>query len=365
LRILHLYKDYAPVVGGIENHVGVLARGAVAAGHEVTVLVTGTGDQAREAVMDGVRVIRARRLATVASTPLSLDLARRLAHERPHVTHLHIPYPVAEAAWLAVGRAPMVATYHSDVVRQRVLGRLWAPGLRRTLARAARVLATSPNYAESSPFLRAVRDHMTVVPLGIEPERFTQLDRGAARARFGDRPTLVFVGKLRYYKGLGVLIQALADLPGTQLLAVGSGPMGDRWRSEAAAAGVGERVRWLGEVPEADLRLALAAGDVFVLPAVARSEAYGTVLLEAMGAGLPLVTTELGTGTSWVNQHGRTGLVVPPNDVTALAAAVASLLADPARRAAMGAAGRARVTTELSQAAMIARVLTIYAEVAA
>lgn len=363
MHILHVYKDYAPVVGGIENHIGQLARGQVAAGHEVTVLVTAAGRRADDQVVDGVRLLRAGRLATFASTPLSLDLVGSLRRLRPDLTHLHIPYPVGEAAWLAVGRQPMVATYHSDVVRQRALGTLWAPGLRRVLAQAARVLATSPNYVESSPFLRAVRAKVTVLPLGIDIAPYAALDRATARAKYGERPTLVFVGRLRYYKGLGVLLAALARVPEAQLLVAGSGPLGESLRTEAVALGLADRIQWLGDVPESDKPTLLAAGDVFVLPAVARSEAFGLVLLEAMAAGLPLVTTELGTGTSWLNVHGETGLVVPPQDPSALAAALTQLLGDAGRRAAMGEAGRRRVAAEFTEARMVARVLAIYDEV--
>lgn len=363
MHILHVYKDYAPVLGGIENHIGQLARGQVAAGHAVTVLVTAPGRQADERIVDGVRLLRAGRLATLASTPLSPDLARSLRRQRPDLTHLHIPYPVGEAAWLAVGRPPMVATYHSDIVRQRLLGRLWAPGLRRVLSRAARVLATSPNYVESSPFLRSVRERVSVVPLGIDLAPYAALDRAAARRRYGERPTLVFVGRLRYYKGLSVLLTAMAQLPEVQLLVAGSGPLGESLRQEAAGLGVGDRVQWLGDVPEADKPALLVAGDLFVLPGVARSEAFGIVLLEAMAAGLPLVTTELGTGTSWVNVHGVTGLVVPPQDPRALAAALAELLGDAERRAAMGEASRRRVAAEFTEARMVARVQDIYDEV--
>jgi rhamnosyl/mannosyltransferase len=259
----------------------------------------------------------------------------------------------------------MVATYHSDVVRQRLLGRIWAPGLRRLLRRADRVLATSPNYVESSPFLRAVREKVDVVPPGIDPGPFGGVDRAAARRRYGERPTLVFVGRLVYYKGLDVLLAALGQVPEAQLLVSGSGPMGERWRAAAEAAGTAGQVRWLGKVPDEGLPELLAAGDVFVLPAVARSEAFGIVLLQAMAAGLPVVTTELGTGTSWVTQHGRTGLVVPPGDAAALGEAVAALLADPERRAAMGAAGRLRVEAEFTEARMVERVMRVYTEVAA
>lgn len=369
-HILHVYKDYPPVMGGIEGHVALLARAQAAAGHRVTVLVTDPDGGGSEADDQEVRVIRAGRLATIASTPLSLALPRHLAQLRPDLCHLHCPYPVAELAWLLRGRHPMVLTWHSDVVRQRLLGAVWSLGQRMLLARADRVLATSPRYAASSAFLRRVPpERLRVVPLGIQAPALRP-DPDRARERFGAGPNLVFVGQLRYYKGLGSLLEALALLRQEsagalrpRLLVAGRGPMETAWRAKGAALGLEDQVRWLGALDDRDRDLLLAAGDLYVLPAVARSEAFGLALLEAMAAGLPLLSTELGTGTSWVNQHGVTGLVVPPKDPAALAEALRRLLSDDEGRRAMGRAAKARFDEHFTAAAMLAAVDAVYQEV--
>lgn len=366
MRILHVYKDYYPVVGGMENHIRLLAEAQAAAGHDVTVLVTALGLHGDEEDVGGVRVRRAGRMANVSSAPVSAALFAALREEDPNLTHLHSPYPVGEAAWLAFGAHPVVVTYQSDIVRQRVLGKLWTPWLRRLLARADRILASNPAYVESSPFLRANRDRVTVVPLGIEPVRFECRDRSAARRRFApdDGPRIAFVGRLRYYKGLHVLVDAMRRLPEARLLLVGTGPEGLALRRQAEEVGVSERIDWLGDVTDEDLPVVLAAADVFVLPSTARSEAFGIVLLEAMAAGLPLISTELGTGTSWINQDGQTGRVVAPGDPAALAGAINELLVDPALRARMGAAANQRVHDEFTADRMVERVMTVYEEVA-
>jgi len=368
VHILHVYKDYPPVIGGIEHHVRALAEGQVELGHAVTVLVTNPGGSGTTIdTENGVRVIRARRLATLASTPISLALPRHLVRIRPDVTHLQAPYPIGEAAWLAVGRHPMVLSYQSDVVRQRVLGRLWAPALRRVLARADRIIASNPNMVACSPFLQAVRGKVTVVPIGVDAARFAQTDRAAALARYNPDgvPTVVFVGRLRYYKGLHVLIDALAHLRDARLVIAGSGALEADLRDRAASRGVADRIVWLGDVHDADLPHVLAAADVYVLPAVARSEAYGIAMVEAMATGLPAVSTELGTGTSWINLDGVTGRVAPPGDVAALAAAIGALLADGPLRERLGAAAQARILAEFTVETMIARILRVYREVRA
>ena len=386
MRILHIYKDYPPILGGIENHVRLLAESQAARGHEVTVLVTNPqglplpaveGLHTRVSAEGGVRVIRAGRLATVASTPLSLALPWQLLHHQPDVVHLHFPYPVGEVSqWvLRRGRAT-VLTYHSDVVRQAGVMRLYRPVLARVLSSTQAIIVGSPPMRQSA-YLRAHQAKVHLIPYGIPLERFrtppSESDLARARERYleggsrggaviADRknPLLLFVGRLRYYKGLDTLIRALPEVSG-RLVVVGIGPMDAAWRRLAGEVGVDNRISWLGEVPDVDLAAIYHLADLFVLPASHPSEAFGLVQVEAMAAGLSVVCTELGTGTSYVNQDGVTGRVVPPRDPSALAAAINELLEDPARRAQMGAAARARVSAEFDLGLMAERVLTLYA----
>ena len=150
MRILHLYKDYSPVLGGIENHIRVLAEAQVARGHDVTVLAANRGWRTSLQTMNGVNVVLASRLGTIASTPISPSLFYWLARIETDIAHLHFPHPPGEVAHLLLGRAAgTVITYHADIVRQRRLLRVYQPLLRRVLARADRILVTSPTYALS------------------------------------------------------------------------------------------------------------------------------------------------------------------------------------------------------------------------
>lgn len=357
MHIVHVYKDYYPVLGGIENHVRMLAELQAAAGHEVAVLATNPGGQPARELRNGVTVVRAPRLATVASTPLSPTFALLLRSLRPDITHLHFPYPVGEASQWLLGRGrPYVITYHSDVVRQQAILRLYRPLLQRVLRGAARILPTSENYVRSSPFLAPLAGRCTVAPLSVDPAPFMRATPLLPAARV---PTLLFVGRHRYYKGLDDLLRALPGLD-ARLLAGGDGPMRAAWERLAAGLGLGERVQFLGDVEDADLPGLYASADIFVLPANSRAEAFGAVLLEAMASGLPCVTTELGTGTSYVVQDEQSGLVVPPRDPAALRAAIQRLLAHPELRRQMGAAGRARVLAEFTPQQLLQRVQAVY-----
>jgi rhamnosyl/mannosyltransferase len=259
-------------------------------------------------------------------------------------------------------------TYHSDIVRQRNLLRLYRPLLRRTLARAERIIATSPQYIAGSSALRPHRDRCAVVPLSADIERFAQPDPlqvAQFRARYPG-PLLLFVGRLRYYKGLHFLLQALPLLQTpARLLIVGTGPEAAHLRDLAGQLGIPDRVEFLGDVADTDLPLVYTTADAFVLPSHLRSEAFGIVQVEAQAAGLPVVCCEVGTGTSYVTQHGRTGFVVPPADPPALARAIEVLLANPDLARRMGAAGRARAQAEFSHQRMLERTEQIYREVLA
>ncbi len=360
MHILHLYKDYHPVLGGIENHVRVLAEAQAALGHRVTVLVCNPGGEAASERLNGVEIVRARRMATIWSMPISIHQPALLARLQPDIVHVHSPYPLGEASALLFRQsARLVITHHADVIRQRRIMPVYGPVLRRVLAASDAVIATSPNYVGSSPWLRTIADRCRAIPLGVDEQRFR-----AAREEQKDRSQLLFVGKLRHYKGLDVLLRVLTEVPGATLDVVGDGPMRTPWESLAAELGLAGRVHFHGEVDDRQLLAHYRRACMLVLPSTSRAEAFGTVLLEAMASSLPCIATELGTGTSWVVRDGETGLVVPPANGPALKTAIQSLMEDESRSRSMGDAGRLRVERHFTRAAMITRTMALYDEIA-
>ncbi len=370
MRVLLLYKDYHPVIGGIENHIRLLAQGLRAEGVDARVLVTNTGPRTRRQTVEGVPVTKTGRQAHILSTPISLPFLFALRRQAADadIVHLHAPYPLAELAQLVLGHGKTtVISYHSDIVRQRRTGELYAPLLRRVLQRAALVAASSPAYINSSPFLRELNHKCRVIHYGIEVDRFFPFpptacaDAQNLRVRFDGRPLLLFIGRLRHYKGVDVLIRAMHSV-NAHLLIVGTGPMDEPWQDLSRSEDLADKVTFLGDCAEEECLAARAAADIFILPSTNRAEALGIVQIEAMACGLPVISTELGTGTSYVNMHNQTGLVVPPNDPSALAAAINKLLADPKRRAQMGERGRKRVREEFSSPAMVRNTIAFYQE---
>jgi glycosyltransferase involved in cell wall biosynthesis len=361
-RVAQIGKYYPPHIGGMETHLQVLC-GELRRSLDVKVVVANDGPRCEEAVVDGVNVTRVGTPFRVAAAPICPGLARQIRKAQPDLIHIHLPNPWAVLACLAADlRAPLVVTYHSDIVKQKLLGRLFEPCLRRMLDRCAAVIATSRAYVESSPNLTNYRDKCRIVPHGISVARFRRYDQVAAariRERYGPR-IVISVGRLVYYKGLEHLIRAMRAVEG-KLLIVGEGPLHSSLEREARASGVKDRVVFLGDVP--DVVPYYHAADLFVLASVARSEAFGIVQLEAMTCGKPVINTQLASGVPFVSVDGATGLTVAPANQEELAAAINSLLDDPARRALYGQAAQRRVRQEFTVAKMAERTLQLYGDV--
>ncbi len=363
LRVLHVGKFYPPYLGGMESHLELLCQ-STRAEVDIQVLVSDAGPRTVREVVDGIPVTRVGTRARVASSSFCPGMAAEIRRARADVVHFHHPNPLAALSYLAArvgGR--LVVTYHSDIIRQRVLGALLSPLHRALLARADAIIASSPQYAASSPVLRAHAGRVRVVPFGIDVAAMRRVDPAeVARVRAEHGPRIVLaVGRLVEYKGLEVLIRAMRGLD-ARLLVAGSGPLGGALARQARRDGVEDRVRFLGAVP--DVRPLYHAADVFTLPSVARSEAFGIVQLEAMACGVPVVNTMLDSGVPFVSPHGVTGLTVPPGDPGALAAALDILLDDPVLRHRMGEAGRHRVETVLCARRMATETVALYRELA-
>lgn len=373
MRVTFLNKYYYPPhLGGIETYMRTLAEAlAKRPGVSVDAIVSNEGpDTVRENV-DGVDVLRLGRSFAAASTPVALRMGRAIRDAatgsgRTGVFHFQFPYPWGDWAWQRAGSPrPLVITYHSDIVRQRFLGALYRPIMKRLLERADRVIVASPPMMRSA----ALEPHAAkcrVVPFGIHPERYEptpeRLARAAELRSAHARPIVLFVGRLIYYKGVDVLVRAMASFDADVVL-IGTGPLEAELRELAAASGVADRLTFVPPVDDEELTAWLRAADLFCLPSVARSEAFGIVQLEAHISETPVVCTDLPTGVPWVNQDGETGLVVPPGDSDALAGAIARLLADDELRRRMGARARERVFERFTVDRMVQGTLDVYNEV--
>jgi rhamnosyl/mannosyltransferase len=333
---------------------------------ENRVIVANAGIATKEEHVGSVEVVRAGAIARIGAVAICPTMPWRLAREQPDLVVIHEPNPMGLVAYyLARPEARLVVWFHSEVIRPSWRYRLfYRPFLQFALSRASKIVVASPTLAASAPQLREWRSKCTVIPYGVDTRALP--DATARRAhdmrKAAGRPVVLFVGRLVPYKGADVLLDALCGLDAVAMI-VGDGPQRAPLANRARALGISDRVRFLGSVGNDDLRALYAACDLFVLPSVTRQEAFGVVQIEAMAHGKPVISTDLGTGTAWVNQHGETGLVVPPGDAAALHAAIGELLADPGRRADLGRAAARRARTMFHVDRMIDATLELYRDV--
>ena len=366
LKVLHVGKFYPPHMGGIETHLQALC-GELSKTVDLRVVVASEDHQRSDEALEGVSVSRIPTRLTLASTPLCPGMVAQIRRSQADIVHIHLPNPMAVLAYLASGHpGRLVVTYHSDTVRQRVLGALFEPFLHQALRRSSAIIATSPDYRRTSPVLARYLDRCQVIPYGIAVEQFERCDPGAAarvRKELGER-LVISVGRLVYYKGFEYLIRAMVKVQG-RLVIIGDGPLRGKLQELARSLGIENKVVFAGEIQNANVTPYYHAADLFALASVARSEAFGIVQIEAMAAGRPVVNTNLDSGVPFVSLHQKTGLTVPPADPDALAGAINLLLDDSRLRGSLGAAARERARQEFGLEAMRSRTLALYDSVMA
>jgi rhamnosyl/mannosyltransferase len=365
LTVLQVYKDVAPAVrGGIENQIDLLRRALP----EVTtnVIVCARNRRSSSAPVAGGREVR---VAELGPRPWSVPLAPALplwVHRTPaDVIHLHMPNPPGEAAVLMAARErPLVVSYHADIVRQVRLERAYRPLVRACLQRADAIVVGSEALAAQSSALQPHRERVRVIRHAVDVGRYSSEavaaeDRRALRERYG-APLVIAVGRLVYYKGFEVLIEAARGLDANVVI-VGAGPLEAKLRDLSRDV---PNVHLTGGLAEEDLIAHLAAADCFVSSSTSRAESFGIAVAEAQAMALPAVVTELGTGTVEAIEPGRSGLAIPPGNPRTLREALASLLGDPGRLRAMGEEGRRRAVSRHALADRAEEWRALYAELA-
>lgn len=351
LKILQVNKLYYPWIGGMESVVRTIAE-KLNSETEMTVLVCRESGKGKKERINGVNIIRAGSMGIKFSMPLSLSfpfLVRKYA-KNADVLILHDPFPLGDLAVLLSGfRGKVIVWWHSDIIKQKHLVKIIKPVINGILNRADAIFTTSENYISGSEYLPRFRDKCRIVSFGIEEKKYleSQLTPILSKQLAKDsHKKLLFVGRLVYYKGVGVLIDAFARVSGAELFIVGTGSDEDALRAQAEP--LGDKVHFLGVLSDEELKSAFADCDIFILPSVEKSEAFGIVQLEAMIYGKPVINTDLETSVPLVSLHGQTGLTVKAGDVNELAEAMNTLVNDTALCQRLGAAAKERVITEFT-----------------
>lgn len=346
MRVLHFYKNALPeTFGGVEQVIDQIARGTGALGVKNTILSLSNTPAQNPLAMNGYELFVAKRNFELASNGFSwqsIGLFKNLA-SKVDLIHYHFPWPFADLVHHLVSpKIPTVLTYHSDIVRQKMFLQLYRPLKQRFLKSVEHIVATSPNYLQTSGVLQTFKDKVSIITIGLDEQTYPKPDASLSKyykEHFGDR-FFLFIGSFRNYKGLKFLIEA-SRWASHPIVIVGSGPMEDELKADVQLYQL-KNVFFVGQVSEVNKSALLEGCFGVIFPSHLRSEAFGVTLLEGAMYGKPLISCEIGTGTTFINIDQETGLVTPPSDPKALANAMTWLWTHPEQAKVMGKRARAR-----------------------
>ncbi|MDB2542381.1 glycosyltransferase [Pseudomonadales bacterium] len=367
MKILQVYRTYYPEAeGGVLKVIRQLAIGLNNQGHTVRVFAPSRfGPETY--VLDGVNVVTSKLDFEVASCGFTFSGLAEFQEQLKwaDLVHYHFPWPFADVLhFLSDVKIPSIVTYHADIVKQRSLLLFYAPVMRRFFDRVDCIVATSSQYANSSDYLSAQREKTRVISLGIDEDSYPQTKTSTleqARQQFGE-DYFLFVGVLRYYKGLDVLLDA-AISGHFKLVIAGSGPELSRLNEKYDFEKI-PQVQFAGHVSEETKMALYKSCKAVVLPSFSRAEAFGVTLLEGAMMSKPLISASPESGSSYVNIDGLTGLVAAPNDVQSLKQAMQSLQDNPEWGKQLGNNARKRYEEKFTGSKMVASYTQVYSELA-
>ena len=374
LRVLH-FGRFGNHLGGVERHAHHLCQQLASMGIDVTNLVASSDKHASEThCFKLYHQIQVPCWGVAFSTALAPTLPIKAWQlHRDHsfdLLHLHFPDPLTHlASRMLPPNIPRVISWHSDIVRQKKILRYYHPFLLNEIRRADALIAATHAHFSSS---HQIPDDYPVekrhvVPYGMSYTKFERrIEHEPMISKLHSiaqgRPIVFALGRHVYYKGFNVLIDAIQKT-NAYLILGGDGPLRQQLEQTAASLALQERILFTGRIEDADLPAYFHACDVFCLPSVEQSEAFGLVQLEAMSCGKPVICTQLNNGVNEVNQHLVTGLAVPPNDHNALADAINRLLTDLPLRTRLSRQAHEHALSSYSLNEMGKRCLAVYESV--
>ncbi|HHD92130.1 MAG TPA: glycosyltransferase [Candidatus Portnoybacteria bacterium] len=368
MKILQVNKLYSPWIGGVEKIVQQISEGLnKKEDFKIDILCCNSKRESKEEEINGIKVRRARSFGIFWGMPISFDFFRLFyrLHDKYDIIDFHHPFPLGDLAiFLFKPKGKLIVHYHSDIVRQKFLEILYKPLALHTLKKAQRILVSNPNLIKHSPYLKKFSQKCKVIPFGVNlkeiEKSFNQDEIEEIKKKYGD--FVLFVGRLNYYKGVQYLVEAMQDIP-INLVIIGQGKEEEKLKQTAKTLGLGNKVFFLPFQKRGKLINFYRATKVFVLPSIFKSETFGIVLIETMTCGTPIISTELGTGTSWVNINNETGFVIPPKDSQAITRAIKTILQnhDLAQKFSQNAQKRAKEYFSLEK--MLKKTEQVYYEV--
>jgi len=346
MNVLHFYRTYFPETqGGGEEVIRQICRNTKDKGVVSRVLTLARKPEPHIVHLPEADVYRYKNNIEVASCGFSLSAVQgfRKLLNWADVVNYHYPYPFADILHCTTGVSKKtVVTYHSDIIRQKILMPIYSPLMHRFLGSVDAIVATSPNYFATSNLLSKFSKKVSVISIGLDNSSYPVLDdlvMQKTRKKVGE-DFFLFIGVLRYYKGLHILIEALKNAKVTAVIA-GAGPVERELKGHARKLGL-KNIIFLGFVSDEEKIALIKLSRGIVFPSYLRSEAFGLTLIEGAMYAKPLISTEIGTGTSYVNIHRKTGIVVSPGSSEELKSTMEYLYDNPDVAIRMGAEAKKR-----------------------
>jgi rhamnosyl/mannosyltransferase len=363
MKIFQVNKLYYPWIGGVEKVVQQIAEGLNGKNFfKIEVLCCLAQGRGKEEIINGVKVHQASSLGIFGGMPISFDFFRLFnkLSKKADIINFHHPFPLGDLAiFLFKSKVKLVVHYHSDIVRQKIFNFLINPLINHTLKKAEKIIVSNPNLVKNSPHLQKFQEKCEIIPFGVNPSEFEKYDEIAVknlRKKYGN--FVLFVGRLNYYKGVQYLIEAMRGIRAS-LIIIGEGKEKKNLEFRIKNLGLENKVFFLS-LSGKELINYYRACSVFILPSIFKSEAFGIVLIEAMASGAPIISTELGTGTSWVNIHNETGFVVPAKNSFALFEAIKKILENKNLAEKFSQNAKKRVEEEFSLEKMLKKIESLY-----
>jgi len=368
MRILHIGKYYPPYFGGIEKVNYDLVESLNENGISTDVLCFNNQNKT-QVENKGYNIYRAATINSAFSSPLSFSIFKQLRkiHNNYDIIHVHVPNPMGAIALQSVSfKGKVIVHWHSDIIKQKKLKKIYRPFQEKLLQRADRIIVTTSNYIEGSADLRPYRNKCKVIPIGISKSDFVanELFREQLKQQYKDKKVVFSIGRLIYYKGFEYLIEAAKKLPDNVVVLIGgTGILKEDLQKQIEKSQVEEKVTLLGNIPFENLGEYYNRADIYCLSSTERSEAFGVVLIEAMSFGCPIVSTNIkGSGVPWVNRNNDTGIVVEPKNSDLLAEAITRIATSPELATKFSINSLIRYDAEFSKEKMTQRTIELYKE---
>lgn len=373
MKILQIGKYYYPHMGGIENHLQLLSEELVNLGNDVTVVASNDSPNSSYDIISGVKVHRYPMLMTILNAPIFMPFS--LKEDDFDIVHVHLPNPLASLLALLNRTENLVVTYHSDIINNGILAKIligfYAKFILHPLLKKAKIIiATSPNYVAGSEILQKYKNKVKSIPYSVDLNLF-KMDKSnkkileELKEKYAGKNVILFVGRLVPYKGLKFLINSMTEVAkkinNVKLLIIGDGILKYELKEYVVELGLNDWVEFIPGMANEKLPPYYSLSDIFILPSIYKSEAFGIVQLEAMACGKPVVSTNVfGSGISFANKNNVTGFIVEPENSSQLASTIIKMLENNKLRKFFGENAKIRVKKHFSKDVMVKSILGIY-----